>query len=94
MRIYNRVAAENLTGADLCIAFINEFSRVQDSYLIFAHEGRHAIDMKYFPSKYASWSAMELERRAKLSQIIFAADPKLAFTGILSAYIGDPKILQ
>jgi len=35
---------------------------------------------------------MEQERRAKLSQIVFAADPKLAFTGILSPYIGDPKI--
>ncbi|NLV31264.1 MAG: hypothetical protein GXY47_08915 [Acidobacteria bacterium] len=92
MRIYHRIAAGNLAGADLCIAFINEFSRVQDSYLVFAHEGRHLIDKKYFLSKYTSWGAMEQERRAKLSQIVFAADPKLAFTGILSPYIGDPKI--
>ena len=92
MRIYNRIAAENLAGVDLCIAFINEYSQVQDSYLVFAHEGRHLIDKRSFPSKYASWGAMEQERRAKLSQIVFAADPKLAFTGILSPYIGDPKM--
>jgi hypothetical protein len=92
MRIYNRIAAGNFAGADFCIAFINEFSRVQDSYLVFAHEGRHLIDKRYFSSKFASWGAMEQERRAKLSQIIFAVDPKLAFTGILSPYIGDPKM--
>jgi hypothetical protein len=67
-------------------AFLKEYADAVNESSIFAHEGRHAIDDKDEKIN----SGAELEFRAKLSEIVFSRDPKLAMTGgILSEGIGD-----
>lgn len=67
-------------------AFLADYAAAVNESSIFAHEGRHAIDDKDEKIK----SAAELEFRAKLSEIAFARDPKLAMTGgILTEGIGE-----
>jgi hypothetical protein len=51
---------------------------------IFAHEGRHAVD-----GTLGITDPAELEYRAKLSEIAFAPEPRLAFGGIMSSNAGD-----
>lgn len=63
-----------------------ELTRMTQESSIFAHEGRHAIDAQY---THINDNA-ELEFRAKLSEIVFGPDPRLALTGgILSEAIGS-----
>jgi hypothetical protein len=78
--------SKQLTGTDLCLAFLSEVSKFFDEAPITAHEGRHAIDQKYFPRKFDS---PELEFHAKLSEVVFSSDPKLAFCNLNSPYLGD-----
>ena len=67
-------------------AFLKEYAEAVNESSIFAHEGRHAIDDKDEKIK----SGAELEFRAKLSEIVFSRDPKLAMTGgILTEAVGD-----
>lgn len=67
-------------------AFLADYAKAMNESSIFAHEGRHAIDDKYEKIRHGA----ELEFRAKLSEIAFAPDPKLALTsGILTEGIGD-----
>ncbi|HVG24978.1 MAG TPA: hypothetical protein VND45_12535 [Thermoanaerobaculia bacterium] len=66
-------------------AFIERYRREEFDHSIWAHEGRHAIDH----AVYKIENSEELEYRAKLSEIVFAASPRLAFAdGILST-VGD-----
>ncbi|HYC87643.1 MAG TPA: hypothetical protein VEO54_00400 [Thermoanaerobaculia bacterium] len=65
-------------------AFIERYRREEFDHSIWAHEGRHAIDHTQFGID----DAEELEYRAKLSEIAFAASPRMPFAGgILS--LGD-----
>jgi hypothetical protein len=67
-------------------AFLAEYADAVNESSIFAHEGRHAIDDQDEKIK----DGAELEFRAKLSEMAFSRDPKLAMTsGILSEGIGD-----
>ncbi|MCU1348568.1 MAG: hypothetical protein JWO56_1598 [Acidobacteria bacterium] len=67
-------------------AFLAEYASAVTESSIFAHEGRHAIDDQYEKIH----DNAELEYRAKLSEIAFAPDPKLAITsGIVAPGIGD-----
>jgi len=67
-------------------AFLPAYASAINESSIFAHEGRHAIDAQYEKIK----DGAELEYRAKLSEIAFAPDPKLAITsGIAGPGIGD-----
>lgn len=67
-------------------AFLAGYAKAMNESSIFAHEGRHAIDDKYEKIR----NGAELEFRAKLSELAFAPDPKLAITsGILTEGIGD-----
>lgn len=67
-------------------AFIERYRRQEFDHSIWAHEGRHAIDHTVF----AIDDAEELEYRAKLSEIVFAASPRMAFAGgILTTVGGD-----
>jgi hypothetical protein len=91
-RIYDRLKSEGLDGEALCLVFLNEMTRDQAERLIYAHEGRHSIDKRYFPNVYRSWGAEEQEFRAKLSEITFALDPKLSFANIPSPYLGNKNI--
>ncbi len=47
---------------------------------VYAHEGRHAIDQRFFSTEFARWSHEQREFRAKLSEIAFSSDPKFAIS--------------
>jgi len=84
-RVYDSLQSAGLTQGDLRMTFINLYETRMRNSSIFAHEGRHAIDMLHF----GKMNSAELEFRAKLSQVYFSEDPFLALNGILSPNIGD-----
>lgn len=73
------IAATGKTGDALRDEFIATLTRDKFDASIWAHEGRHAIDMSVFHIK----DSPELEYRAKLSEIAFARSPRL-MSSILS----------
>jgi hypothetical protein len=85
IRLANALRARGLSGRALEAAFVAELGRADQESSIFAHEGRHAIDARFFPGLRAT----EQEYRAKLSEIAFAPHPRLALAGILSPNTGD-----
>jgi len=86
MRLIEELRARGLSGNELRAAFIAELAHRVNESSITAHEGRHAIDAQ---DEKITKDA-ELEYRAKLSEIAFAIDPKLAITsGIISEDIGS-----
>lgn len=84
-RLLSGLRARGLTGEPLRIAFLAAYERAEVESTIFAHEGRHAIDK----SLGVSLPPEELEFRAKISQVVFAPEPRLALGGIIDANIGD-----
>jgi hypothetical protein len=89
LQIYDSMKAKGYEGAELCIAFVAEYLRLKAEANVYAHEGRHAIDQIYYPKEFKKWTD-EREFRAKLSQIVFTSNPKLAIAagGILDPSIG------
>lgn len=85
-RLLERLRASGLGGDELHLAFLAEFERVTVESSIFAHEGRHAIHKarRLLPAFSA-----EKEFRAKLSEVAFAPEPRLALGAILSPNIGN-----
>jgi len=81
-RLKERLEAEGLSGEALRMTFLGEYERAVQESSIFAHEGRHAIDARGLGETGTS------EYTAKLSQIAFAPEPRLAFGGILFGNIG------
>ena len=81
-----RQAAERLLGRVPDRAqWLAELARMTQESSIFAHEGRHAIDAQYTRIH----DSAELEFRAKLSEIAFGPDPRIALTGgIIAEGIG------
>jgi hypothetical protein len=73
---------DSLLGA----TFVRVTSRLMRESSIVAHEGRHAIDDT---EKTARFSTAEREFRAKLSEIAFAARPKIVMSSIMHPNIGD-----
>jgi hypothetical protein len=65
-------------------AFIARYRREEFDHSIWAHEGRHAIDHTVFDID----DEHELEYRAKLAEIAFAASPRLALSGGILAPVG------
>jgi hypothetical protein len=90
-RIYDKVKAQGYAPDELCVAFVAEYVRLNIESTIMAHEGRHAIDQLHFPDQFQSWSEAQREFRAKLSQLVFAPDPKLAMYEILDEGTGGPS---
>ncbi len=83
-RLLDRLRSESAAGEDLRLRFLQAGERAVQESSIFAHEGRHAID------KRAGISASHrLEFTAKLSEVAFAPEPRLALGGILTANIGN-----
>jgi hypothetical protein len=80
-RLYARLAARGLAGQGLALAFVDESLRLSVEATVFAHEGRHALDQLHFKTEFAAMGDDERELRAKFSEIVFSADPKLALTG-------------
>ncbi len=82
-RILEDLRARGLSGLALRDAFILGLGwRVIESS-IFAHEGRHAIDAEGSP-KWWRWllnPGWKSEYQAKLSEVAFPPDPRLALTG-------------
>lgn len=64
--------------------FIGLASRLIRESSIIAHEGRHAID-----DQLGSFTPEEREFRAKLSEVAFAARPKIVMSSIIHPNIGD-----
>ncbi len=79
----DRFRDSGLEAQDLTMAFIRRNERSQVESKIFAHEGRHSIDQKFFAGDYKRWSSSAKEFRAKLSEITFSDDPYLALAEIL-----------
>ena len=74
-----------LEGKSLRFEFINLMERIAQDSKIYAHEGRHSIDMKYGFSK----TSKQLEYTAKLSEIYFSAKPIFFLASIIDANLGD-----
>jgi hypothetical protein len=85
--VQERLEQQGLAGEDLRLAFLAEYERTVQESSIFAHEGRHAIDLS-LGTKMRSGG--KTEYYAKLSEAVFTTDPRLALGGIFSATIGDP----
>jgi hypothetical protein len=64
--------------------FVRVASRLIRESSIIAHEGRHAID-----DALGAFTPEEREFRAKLSEIAFAARPKIVMSSIIHPNIGD-----
>ena len=84
-RMLSGLRARGLAGESLRIAFLAAYEHAEIESTIFAHEGRHAIDK----TLGESFTGADLEFRAKISQIVFAPEPRLALGGIIDANIGD-----
>jgi hypothetical protein len=82
--ILDSLRASGLSGPALKGAFVGEYDRAIRESSIFAHEGRHVID-----GALGKFSDEELEFRAKLSEVAFAPNPRLAMGAIMSGDIGD-----
>jgi hypothetical protein len=80
-RLHAQLVARGLRGRSLALAFVAESLRLNVEATVFAHEGRHALDQRHFPAEFAAMSDDERELRAKLSEVAFSSDPKLALTG-------------
>ncbi|MEE8587589.1 MAG: hypothetical protein V3T83_22350, partial [Acidobacteriota bacterium] len=83
-QIVDELKDQGQTEDRLRIAFINEVKRIGDESMIFAHEGRHAIDKNLDPSMKSA----QLEFTAKLSQVAFSSHPRLSVTSILGENSG------
>ena len=82
--LVERVRDRGVAEEDLRMAVIKELLVLADESGIFAHEGRHAIDLKLDPSKQGA----ELEFTAKLSQVAFSSAPRISVIGILGPGLG------
>ena len=84
-RMLAGLRGRGLGGESLRLAFLAAYEHAIVESTIFAHEGRHAIDR----TLGASFTPADLEYRAKLAQVAFAPEPRLALGGIFDANIGD-----
>ena len=82
-RILDELKARGLTGDELHDAFLVEQARRVNASSIFAHEGRHAID-----AQYKKVGDAQAEFQAKLAELAFGPDPKLALADAML----DPNI--
>jgi hypothetical protein len=81
IQLFNALKAQGLRQEELAFAFVSECLRLNVEASIFAHEGRHSIDQRYFKDAFKKMSHAERERRAKLSEVVFSSNPKLALAG-------------
>jgi hypothetical protein len=85
LELLDSLRRAGLAGPELEAAFERDIGDAVVESSIFAHEGRHAID-----DGLGVWMrAPELEYRAKLSQVVFALLPRLAFEGVMTPNVGD-----
>jgi hypothetical protein len=90
--IYAALRGRGSSGQNLALAFVSESMRLNVEATVFAHEGRHSLDQKYFAAQFARMSDDERELRAKFSEVVFSSNPKLALTGsILGARLDETQ---
>jgi len=87
--LYDGLVSKGLSGKDLKLAFLSKYEQYRTEASMLAHEGRHSIDQKYLPEAFADWSNEIREFRGKLSQIIFATEPRLELPGMVTSINGD-----
>lgn len=87
--LYDDLAAKELSGKDLKLAFLSKYEQFRTEASMLAHEGRHSIDRKYMPEEFENWSTEIREFRGKLSQIIFAPEPRLELPRMITSITGD-----
>lgn len=87
--LYHGLASTGLSGKDLKLAFLSKYEQYRTEASLLAHEGRHSIDQKYMPEEFENWSTQIREFRGKLSQIIFAPEPRLELPGMITSITGD-----
>ena len=83
--VVDSLRATGLSGNALRYTFISYMESMAEAAKIYAHEGRHSIDMKY---KYQTGSA-NLEYTAKLSEIYFADRPFFMLGTLISSNLGN-----
>lgn len=83
IQIKERLARTGLADNDLRLAFLAAVESAVQESSIFAHEGRHVLQKQVAPG------AGFYEFPAKLSQVAFAPEPRLALGDIFFANIGD-----
>lgn len=84
-RLLDGLRAQGLEGDALKRRFLVEIDAAVFASSIVAHEGRHAIDERLGNQ----FSSADLEFRAKLSEVVFAPHPRIAFGAIINGSIGD-----
>lgn len=87
--LYNELFTDGLSGQELKLAFLSRYEKYRIEASLLAHEGRHSIEKKYMPEEFEKWSNEEREFHAKLSQIIFASEPRLELAGIVNDMTGN-----
>ncbi|WP_165356261.1 hypothetical protein [Sphingosinicella sp. BN140058] len=85
--IVAQVRGAGTPEAEFAAAFRKAYSEATFGSAILAHEGRHALDQVEFTGTHALAND-ELEYRAKLSEIAFAASPRLALSSIYGPLFG------
>jgi hypothetical protein len=89
-RLLNSLKSKGLNGSDLCLTFVSEWDRLVVKSTVFGHEARHLIDMQLLGAAYHdSLSPADQEFDAKLSEVIFSSDAKIAFANLIHSYGGD-----
>ena len=89
INLYDSLSSMELSGKDLKLAFLSKYEQYRTEASMLAHEGRHSIEQKYMPEAFESWSNEQREFHAKLSQIIFAPEPRLELPGMVTSVTGD-----
>jgi len=88
INLYDRLAI-GLSGQELKLAFLSKYEKYRVEASLLAHEGRHSIEQKYMAEEFKTWSNEEREFRAKLSQIVFASEPRLELAEMVTSVTGD-----
>jgi len=84
--LLEKLRGRGLAEEELRLAFCAEYARAIEESSIFAHEGRHLVDRKIRIIPVRSWRK---EYDAKLSEVAFASEPRLALGAIFASNIGD-----
>ncbi len=82
--LYNKFYSEGLRGNTLKLAFLSTYEKYGLEASILSHEGRHSIEKKYMPELTKYWSSGLREFHAKLSEIVFASEPRLVLAGMVN----------
>ncbi|MCD4819052.1 MAG: hypothetical protein K8S23_10215 [Candidatus Cloacimonetes bacterium] len=74
--LHNKIYNQGYRGTELKFNFMDKYEEYRDNALMFAHEGRHSLEIKFMPKKFKKWTSAEKEFHAKLSQIVFTKEPR------------------